>query len=68
MKSTKPPARPLPATVQPDVLPPCPDIGTFMRRLAQLQIDARQLYWHGEPLTRINASALCALIARAIEE
>jgi len=68
--STTTPARApgaVPALVQPEVLPPCPDIGTFLRRLGALHVDAKKLDWGDEQLARINASALCAMIADEIE-
>ena len=51
---------------QPEVLPPSPDIRAFLRRLGQLHVDAKKIEWGGEDLARINACALCEMIAGEI--
>lgn len=61
-----PPPR-LPMISSPSVLPPCPDIGTFMRRLAALHVDAKKLDWGNEHLARLNASTLCMMLAEEIQ-
>jgi hypothetical protein len=50
------------------VLPPSPDIGTFLLRLGGLHVDARRLNWGADRLARINAAALCWMIADEIEK
>ena len=63
-----PPLQTVPALVPTEVQSPCPDVGTFLRRLGLLHMDAKKLDWGNEQLARINASALCSLIATEISE
>ena len=57
----------LPCVVLPEVLPPSLDIGTFLQHLVALHMDAKKIDWGDDHLARINASALCAMLAEEIE-